>query len=212
MITAVLLGFLWYQVIALFGHSMGLHRYFSHKQFKATKVFEVMSLLLVTIAGARSPLVWVGAHRIHHAYADTEKDPHSPDYLGFWNVLLNRWRIEDLWDMKNRVFLRDLMRNPRIMFFHKYWRYIYLTLATISVLISIKFFVAFMFVPTVLSFFGYGLFNARGHKDKQARTDLWINLLSAGEGFHNIHHSNPKKTRLNRYDISGFIIEKFFKG
>ena len=93
MITTILLGILWYQVIALFGHSMGLHRYFSHKQFKATKVFEVMSLLLVTIAGARSPLVWVGAHRIHHAYADTEKDPHSPDYLGFWNILFNRWRI-----------------------------------------------------------------------------------------------------------------------
>ena len=69
-----------------------------------------------------------------------------------------------------------------------------------------------MFVPTVLSFFGYELFNARGHKDKQARTDLWINLLSAGEGFHNIHHNNSKQVRLHKYDISGFVIEKFFKG
>jgi|TARA_B100000085_G_scaffold260801_1_gene264622 stearoyl-CoA desaturase (delta-9 desaturase) len=211
MITTILLGILWYQVIAIFGHSMGLHRYFSHRQFKASKVFEVISLFLVTIAGARSPLVWVGAHRIHHVYADTPRDPHSPDHIGFWNVLLNRWNIENLWSVKHRVFIKDLVKNPRVMFFHKYWKHIYLGMAVICLLISLKFFIWFMVIPTIFSFFGYGIFNARGHKDKSPRTDLWINILSAGEGFHDVHHSNPKKIRLNTYDISGFIIEKFFK-
>lgn len=211
MITAVLLGILWYQVIAIFGHSMGLHRYFSHRQFKAGSSFEIISLLLVTLAGARSPLVWVTAHRLHHVHADTEKDPHSPDYIGFWKVLFNEWNVKDLWDIKNRVFMRDLVRNPRVMFFHKYWRYLYLVFSVVSVLISIEFFVAFMLTPTALSFFGYGIFNARGHKDRKPRTDLWINLLSAGEGFHDVHHENCKQVRLNKYDISGFIIEKLFR-
>ena len=39
---------------------------------------------------------------------------------------------------------------------------------------------------------------------------MWIYLLSAGEGFHDVHHRNPTQTRLNKYDISGFIIERLF--
>ena len=56
---SIFLGFLWYQVIAIFGLSIGLHRYFSHRQFKTSKFYEIVILLLVTLAGARSPLVWI---------------------------------------------------------------------------------------------------------------------------------------------------------
>ena len=113
-----LLGFLWYQMIAIFGLSIGLHRYFSHKQFKTSKLFEVIVLLLVTFAGARSPLIWIGAHRIHHDNADTDKDPHSPDRLGFWNIFFNRWDVGNLWSFENRKHIRDLVKNPRIIFLY----------------------------------------------------------------------------------------------
>ena len=85
----LVLGFLWYQLIAIFGLSIGLHRYFAHRQFKTTKVFETISLFLSMLAFSRSPLGWIGAHRIHHRYSDTNNDPHSPAHKGFWNVLLN---------------------------------------------------------------------------------------------------------------------------
>mgnify|MGYP002628340697 CR=1 FL=1 len=203
---SILLGFLWYQVIAIFGLSIGLHRYFSHKQFQTSKIYEIIVLLLVTLTGARSPLTWIGTHRMHHAHADTDKDPHSPDHVGFWNVLFNNWKVKKI----ERPYVRDLYKNPRVMFFHKYWKYIHLSMAVIVSLIGIDYFIAIIVVPYVLGFFGYGFFNAGGHKNYNPRTNLWINLLSAGEGFHDVHHRNPTQTRLNKYDISGFIIERLF--
>jgi len=205
----VLFGFLWYQVIAIFGISVGLHRYFSHKQFQGSKTFEIVCLTLATIAGARSPLVWVGAHRIHHVYSDTDKDPHSPDYLGFWRVFLNLWNVDNIWSFAHRKYIKDLIDNPRIMFFHRNWKIVYFLLSAITIMISIELFVTVMLIPLIISFFAYGLFNAGGHKNGGPITNIWINILSAGEGFHDIHHNNPGQARLHKYDISGFIIERF---
>lgn len=203
---SIFLGFLWYQVIAVFGLSIGLHRYFSHRQFRTSKFYEVIILLLVTLAGARSPLGWIGAHRIHHANADTDKDPHSPDHVGFWKVLFNHWTLHKI----PRKYVKDLIKNPRIMFFHHNWKLIWATMAIVSLCFGPDFFIAFIVVPFVLGFFGYGFFNAAGHKNYSPRTNMWINILSAGEGFHDVHHRNPSQTRLNKYDISGFIIERLF--
>ena len=205
LITVFILGFLWYQVIAIFGISIGLHRYFTHRQFNVSKIYEVIILFLITLAGARSPLGWIGAHRIHHENADTDKDPHSPDRLGFWNVFFNQWTCKNI----PRKYIKDVIKNPRIIFFHKYWKYIHLTVAIISLFIGVNFFIAFIVIPYVLGFFGYGFFNAAGHKDYKPRTNFWINILSAGEGFHDVHHNNDKLIRLNKYDISGIVIERF---
>ena len=207
LITVFILGFLWYQVIAIFGISIGLHRHFAHRQFDVSKIYEVIILFLITLTGARSPLGWIGAHRIHHANADTENDPHSPDIKGFWKIVFNCWTCKNI----PRKYIKDVIKNPRIIFFHKYWKHIHLTVAIISLLIGLNFFIAFIMIPYVLGFFGYGYFNAAGHKDYKPRTNFWINILSAGEGFHDVHHNNEKLMRLNKYDISGIVIERFIK-
>ncbi len=207
LITVFILGFLWYQVIAIFGISIGLHRHFTHRQFDVSKIYEVIILFLITLTGARSPLGWIGAHRLHHANADTENDPHSPDIKGFWNIVFNRWTCKNI----PRKYIKDVIKNPRIIFFHKYWKHIHLTAVIISLLIGLNFFIAFIVIPYVLGFFGYGFFNAAGHKNYKPRTNFWINILSAGEGFHDVHHNNEKLTRLNKYDISGIVIERFIK-
>ena len=205
LLTVFILGFLWYQVIAIFGISIGLHRHFSHKQFDVSKIYEVIILFLVILTASRSPFMWIGAHRIHHAYSDTDKAPHSPDRVGFWNIFFNQWTCKNI----PRKYIKDVIKNPRIIFFHKYWKYIHLTVAIISLFIGVNFFIAFIVIPYVLGFFGYGFFNAAGHKDYKPRTNFWINILSAGEGFHDVHHNNDKLIRLNKYDISGIVIERF---
>ena len=139
LITLFILGFLWYQVIAIFGISIGLHRHFAHRQFDVSKIYEVIILFLITLTGARSPLGWIGAHRTHHANADTENDPHSPDIKGFWNIVFNRWTCKNI----PRKYIKDIIKNPRIIFFHKYWKHIHLIIAIISLLIGLKFFIAF---------------------------------------------------------------------
>lgn len=202
-----LLGFIWYQIIALFGLSIGLHRYFAHKQFNTSKLFEIVSLYLAMLAGSRSPLGWIGAHRIHHNHSDTKLDPHSPTYKGFWNVLFNNWKVTNI----PRPYVRDLYKNPRIMFFHKHWLKIHVISALVFLMIGFQWFFIFILSPLVLGYLSYGIFNALGHKDNKPVTNYFINLLSAGEGHHNIHHNNPKQIKLSKYDISGIVIEKYFR-
>ena len=174
MILTLILGFIWYEIIAVFGISAGIHRYFSHKQFKAGPLYEWIALYMVTLAGARSPIGWVGAHRIHHLYADTEKDPHSPDHQGWFKVLFNMWTVKSI----PRRLVKDCLRNPRIVFFHRHWLKILVATSVITFAIHWQVFVGFVVIPYVLGFIGYGLFNFLGHKDHKPRNNWIINILS----------------------------------
>jgi len=202
----LLVGFIWYQFIAMFGLSIGLHRKFAHKQFETSKGFEVFALFLAMLAGSRSPLGWVGAHRIHHRHSDTEEDPHSPTHKGFWNVLLNNWRVKQI----PRHYVRDLYRNPRIMFFHKHWLKLHIATAVITLLISVPIFIMFVLSPLVLGFVSYGIFNALGHKDSKPVYNWFIGILSAGEQHHDVHHVNPGQIQLSKYDFAGLVATKLF--
>jgi fatty-acid desaturase len=202
----LLLGFVWYQIIAMFGLSIGIHRKFSHNQFETPIWFEVLALYLAVLAGSRSPLGWIGAHRMHHRYSDTEKDPHSPTYKGFWNVLINNWNIKQI----PRRYVKDLYKNPRIVFFHNHWFKLHIATAIITLLISVQLFIVFVLSPLILGYMSYGLFNALGHKNNKPVYNWLIGILSAGESHHNIHHENPSQIQLSKYDFAGLIAKKLF--
>lgn len=72
--------FLVMYLFAFIGEEVGLHRYFSHKSFKAKEPLSIM----LGIAGSTLVLgpvpYFVIHHRRHHSYSDTEKDPHSPKH------------------------------------------------------------------------------------------------------------------------------------
>jgi|TARA_B100001094_G_scaffold328795_1_gene390031 stearoyl-CoA desaturase (delta-9 desaturase) len=203
----ILLGFLWYQFISVLGLSIGLHRYFAHKQFSykyMSSFMETVTLFLSLLAGSRSPLGWIGAHRIHHRYSDTNKDPHSPLHKGFLKVLFNQWKVRNI-PMR---YVRDLYDNKRIMFFHNYWLFIWIIAGLVTLMVSWKFFFIFVVSPFVYGFLSFGIFNALGHSNGKPVTNSFINLLSGGEGPHDVHHKNSKQIKLSKYDISGIIIEK----
>lgn len=206
MVTAIIIGFVWYEIIAVFGVSAGIHRYFSHKQFKAGAVYECIALFMAMLAGSRSPIGWVGAHRIHHRYADTDQDPHSPKHEGWFKILFNLWTVKSI----PRKYIKDCLTNPRMVWFHRHWKKLHLFTAVLSLLIHWKFFVAFVLMPWLLGFIGYGLFNLLGHKNGKPTNNWLINILAVGEGFHEPHHKNINLVRLHKWDITGWIIELFF--
>jgi len=203
----LLIGFIWYEIIAVFGVSAGIHRYFSHRQFQAGPVYERIALYMAMLAGARSPIGWVGAHRIHHLYADTERDPHSPDHQGWFRVLFNLWTVKSI----PRKYIKDCIKNPRMVFFHKNWVIVYGITICVCTLIHWKMLLAFVIVPHILGFLGYGLFNLLGHKDHAPTNNWLINILAVGEGFHVAHHKNIRLVRLHKWDITGWVIEKLFE-
>ena len=64
--------------IRMFGLTAGYHRYFSHRSFKTSRVFQFILALLGASAMQNSPLWWASHHRHHHRHSDTDEDVHSP--------------------------------------------------------------------------------------------------------------------------------------
>ena len=131
----ILFSYVAYMIVVTIGITYGYHRYFSHNDFTAKPWQEIVMLYCGLLCGNRSPLGWVGVHRMHHAYADTPKDPHSAKYQPWYNILFSLWRVESI----PRKFLKDMIANPRVVFFHKNRNYIYIANAIVlSVLFGFK--------------------------------------------------------------------------
>lgn len=71
----------WYS--SLFFQTFFLHRYASHQMFTMSPFWEKVFFVLTWIFQGSNYLSAYGygvMHRMHHAFADTEDDPHSPKY------------------------------------------------------------------------------------------------------------------------------------
>ncbi|MGI9526471.1 MAG: acyl-CoA desaturase [Weeksellaceae bacterium] len=86
----------WY--LSLFTQTFFHHRYAAHATFTMNrfweKAFHVISFIFQG-SSYLSPYAYGVMHRLHHAYADTEKDPHSPKYDR--NVFTMMWRTRGIY-------------------------------------------------------------------------------------------------------------------
>ncbi|MDX1627984.1 MAG: acyl-CoA desaturase [Fulvivirga sp.] len=79
----ILIFFLAHWYLSLFFQTFFLHRYASHKAFTMSKGWERVFFVLTWLfqgSNYLSPYGYGIMHRMHHAYADTPDDPHSPKY------------------------------------------------------------------------------------------------------------------------------------
>ena len=177
-------GYIIYWVVAAVGITYGYHRYFAHRTFKANALTETFMLYLGLLCGGRSALTWAGVHRIHHAHADTDRDPHSPKNHPWYVILLSLWKVKSI----PRKYMSDLIRNPRVMFFHKYGKYILLYHWVMTLMM---FGVNALIVNAMvfsLSYVGFGILNFFGHDEKGPANRFLINLIAPFEGNHKDHH------------------------
>ena len=91
-VTDVVLFAVMFVVTAL-GVEAGLHRYFTHRSFDASEPVKVFFGVAGSMAAQGPIIFWVANHRLHHAFADTDGDPHSPRPQGPGII----GRIKGLW-------------------------------------------------------------------------------------------------------------------
>jgi stearoyl-CoA desaturase (delta-9 desaturase) len=88
----ILIFFLVHWFLSLFCQTFFLHRYASHKMFTTSKGWERFFYFLTFITQGSSflnPRAYAIMHRMHHAYSDTEKDPHSPHFFkDVWSMTI----------------------------------------------------------------------------------------------------------------------------
>src|SRR5690349_20549891 len=68
----------------MFWVTAGYHRYFSHRSFKTSRVFQFVIAFLAMTSGQKGVLWWAAHHRHHHRFSDQEEDLHSPTLFGFF--------------------------------------------------------------------------------------------------------------------------------
>ncbi len=73
----VILAVALYTITGL-GMTVGFHRLFAHRSFKATRVLKVILAVSGSLAVEGSLVAWVANHRRHHMFSDQPGDPHSP--------------------------------------------------------------------------------------------------------------------------------------
>jgi stearoyl-CoA desaturase (delta-9 desaturase) len=97
--TVILVFFATHWLGSVFCQTFFLHRYGAHRQFTFKKGWERFFHLLTYLMQGSSylnPRGYAILHRMHHAYSDTERDPHSP--LFYSNALSMMWATKKRYD------------------------------------------------------------------------------------------------------------------
>ena len=196
---------LWYG--GLFFQSFFLHRYSAHQVFTMSKTMERITFVLTWVFQGPSYLsLWLRNYApMHHAFTDTEKDPHSPShdaslFAMMWKTKtiyhdINEQRIEvDQRFVKNvpqwKSFDRELqvLNLSRIFWILSYINilYFFCNIMVAMVIISYNIFNGSnsWCLSTGLVTYGY-----ENYKMKNTSKNLFpFDFLMMGEGYHNNHH------------------------
>jgi len=192
------------------------HRYFSHRTFRTSRTIQFLFALIGATCVQRGPLWWAAHHRNHHRHADTASDPHSPRIRGFlWSHMG--------WFLTPAAFQTDLERVPDLTIYPELrWLDRFDTLVPIALAAALyaagallrhakpewgtsggQLLVWGFFISTVVLFHATVTINSLAHRYGTRRFDtrddshnnIWLALITFGEGWHNNHHFFPGAAR-----------------
>jgi len=220
----------WY--LSLFFQTFFLHRYAAHKAFTMSKFWEKVFFVLTWIfqgSNYLSPYGYGVMHRMHHAFADTPDDPHSPKYdETIWKMM---WKTKTIYsDISNRKIKIDkrftdgvpqwepfdrIARSwPSRVFWGAIYVTIYMQFATVWwlwLLLPIQFLMSPIHGAIINWFahkYGYRNFEVKD----TSRNFLPFDFLMMGESYHNNHHKNGSRAnfggiRWHEIDPTFFVIK-----
>ena len=185
MIEHTVVGYIIYWILALIGITYGYHRYFAHGEVTPKRAWvECIMLFCGNLCGITSPLTWVGVHRMHHDKHDTNLDPHSPAHQSWFSIIFTRWKVQTI----PRKYIKDVIKNPRVVFFHNHGTQVWLATLVACSFHSIILALQVCVAPVILARLGYGLLNYFGHKNGVPVNRPLLNIIAPMEGNHAKHH------------------------
>src|SRR6266571_4394805 len=100
-------------VVRMFFVTAGYHRYFSHRSFKTSRVFQFVIAFMAMSSSQKGVLWWAAHHRHHHRFSDQELDLHSPTLFGFfWSHV--GWIISDKYNDTRIEYIADFAKFPEL--------------------------------------------------------------------------------------------------
>jgi len=207
----------WYS--SLFFQTFFLHRYASHQMFTMSPFWEKVFYVLTWVFQGSNYLSAYGygiMHRMHHAYADTEKDPHSPKYDE--SLFKMMWKTKTIYSQINKeeieVDKRFTAGAPQWKSFDSFARswvsrilwgagyfFVYVFYADVWwlwLLLPMQFLLSPIHGAIINWFahkYGYRNFEVKD----TSKNFLPFDFLMMGESYHNNHHKHG-----NRANFGGF--------
>ncbi len=204
------------------GVTVGFHRLFTHRAFKARQPVRA-ALAILGSAAIEGPITaWVADHRKHHAYSDIDGDPHSPHvehgggwtgaFKGLWHAHWGWLFIHTHRGNKQR-YAPDLLADPLIRWIDRTF------VLWVTVGLLVPFFLGWLIggsLETALTGLLWGglvrmlvvhhvtysinsICHFFGRKDfdtgDESRNVLWLSPFTFGESWHNNHHAFPTSYR-----------------
>ena len=205
----------WY--LSLFCQTFFLHRYAAHKMFSMNAFWEKYFFILTWVSQGSSylnPRGYAVLHRMHHAFSDTEHDPHSPHHTE--NLFTMMWKTRIIYndlvyhraepdprfnrDTPDWVALDKVADNGFVRFA---WGVFYVAVYTLAYVYADMPWYLFLLLPihflmgpihgAIVNWSGhkYGYANFDNH-DK-SKNSLIFDVLMMGELFQNNHHKLPNR-------------------
>jgi stearoyl-CoA desaturase (Delta-9 desaturase) len=192
------------------------HRYFSHRAFRTTRAAQFIFALLGASAVQRGPLWWAAHHRHHHAQADRPDDRHSPRVHGFlWSHV--GWFLARQNFATRVALVPDLARYPELRWLDRFDAAVPAALAAALFALGAwlqhaapglgvsgwQLVVWGFCISTVTLWHSTFTINSLAHRfgkrryatRDDSRNNIWLALLTLGEGWHNNHHRYPAAAR-----------------
>jgi len=209
-------------VFGTLGINLCYHRLLTHRSFTCPKWLEHTLAIVGVCCLQDTPARWVAVHRLHHQHSDEPKDPHSPLVTFFWGhvgwLLVPNHALSRL-DLYER-YAKDLLRERFYMNLERRLLWVWINLALWVVFYAAGFLAGWattgevaggvqfglsllvwgVFVRTVLVWHITWSVNSVTHlwgyrnydTDENSRNNVFVGLVSNGEGWHNNHHAQPR--------------------
>ncbi len=229
--TAAIICFALY-FIRMFAITGAYHRYFSHRTYQTSRIFQFILGLLGTSSAQKGPIWWASHHRHHHQYSDTEHDIHSPRIDGLWWSHVG-WVLSTQFIATRKELVKDLLKFPELRLLDKYHLIAPILLATslyfLGVYLNIHYpqlntngtqlLVWGFCISTTMLYHGTFFINSLTHlvgsrrfkTTDDSRNSLILALVTMGEGWHNNHHRYPGSEKQGMYwweiDISHYVLK-----
>jgi stearoyl-CoA desaturase (Delta-9 desaturase) len=221
------------------GITVGFHRYFTHRSFRAVRPLRIMFAIAGSLAVEGSLITWVSDHRRHHMYSDAPGDPHSPhlaEQEGIRGVLSGLWHAHIGWLFNGEKtvaerFAPDLLRDAAMVRIDRAFPWFVTASLVVPGLVGL---VATQSIGGAISAFCWGglvrmfflhhvtysinsichYFGKRPFSSEDESRNNWpLALISFGESWHNNHHAFPSSAvhglERGQFDLGAVVIRTF---
>jgi stearoyl-CoA desaturase (Delta-9 desaturase) len=219
-------------MVRMFAITGGYHRYFSHRSYDTSRVFQFLLAVLGTSAAQKGPIWWASHHRHHHRHSDTPEDIHSPVVSGIYYAHIG-WILSPQFLEPRLELVKDLTAFPELRWIERFNLIPPVLLGVFTFFLGVALNAWFpslgtnglqmlvwgFFISTVLVYHGTFCINSFTHligkrrfkTTDSSRNNLILALITLGEGWHNNHHYYPGSEKQGFYwweiDISHYILK-----